>query len=144
MGLQVRVREADSARDLADATDEATDRPQTKAVYELTALVAHIMGDAEEQERSKKKRDRAEPGKTEGHIVAHIKASRTPPSPQPQSVAPNIKQWQVVMPADLLGNAASALSALPKKHSSIGRGGFSSRYGPLTLLVNDRRVPQRK
>ena len=56
MGLQVRVREADSARDLADATDEATDRPQTKAVYELTALVAHIMGDAEEQERSKKKR----------------------------------------------------------------------------------------
>ena len=75
------MREADSARDLADATDEATDRPQTKAVYELTGLVAHIMGEAEEQERSKKKRDRAEPGKTEGHIVAHIKVSQPPYPP---------------------------------------------------------------
>ena len=74
--LQVRVREADNARDLASAADEAeegTDGPHTKAVYELTALVAHIMGDAEEQERLKKKRERTEPGKAEGHIVAHIK-----------------------------------------------------------------------
>ncbi|CAL5225176.1 g7957 [Coccomyxa viridis] len=73
---EVRVREADSARDLASATDEAqegTNGPRTRAVYELTALVAHIMGDAEEQERLRKKRERAEPGKAEGHIVAHIK-----------------------------------------------------------------------
>ena len=88
--LQVRVREADNARDLAssaDETDANTDGPRTKAVYELTALVAHIMGDAEEQERLKKKRERAEPGKAEGHIVAHIKAShpRHPPPPPPQT-----------------------------------------------------------
>ena len=91
--LQVRVREADNARDLAssaDETDANTDGPRTKAVYELTALVAHIMGDAEEQERLKKKRERAEPGKAEGHIVAHIKAShpRHPPPPPPPRPTP--------------------------------------------------------
>ena len=71
------MREADNARDLASAADEVqkeTNGPHTKAVYELTALVAHIMGDAEEQEHLKKKRERAEPGRAEGHIVAHIKA----------------------------------------------------------------------
>lgn len=72
--VQVRVREADNARDLASAADETEQGPRTRAVYELTAVVAHIMGDAEEQDRLKKKRERAEPGKAEGHIIAHIKA----------------------------------------------------------------------
>ena len=77
---QVMVREADNARDLASAAEEAQDGmdgPRNRAVYELTALVAHIMGDAEEQERLKKKRERAEPGKAEGHIVAHIKVGHS-------------------------------------------------------------------
>ena len=71
------MREADNARDLAstpDETEEGLGGPRTRAAYELTAVVAHIVGDAEEQERLKKKRERAEPGKAEGHIVAHIKA----------------------------------------------------------------------
>ena len=68
--------------------------PVPRAVYELTALVAHIMGDAEEQERLKKKRERAEPGKAEGHIVAHIKAShpRHPPPPPPPPPDPTPAQ----------------------------------------------------
>ena len=68
------MREADSARDFIAAEAEALSGAETKAVYELTALVAHIMGDAEEQERPRRKRHRKEPDLAEGHIVAHIKA----------------------------------------------------------------------
>lgn len=50
------------------------DSSQTRAVYELTALVAHIVGEAEEPDRPRKRRDRGEPEQAEGHIVAHIKA----------------------------------------------------------------------
>lgn len=77
VALQVTVREADNASDLGSAQADLLDGAQTKAVYELTGLVAHIMGDPEEQERPRKKRDRGEPEKAEGHIVAHIKAGRS-------------------------------------------------------------------
>ena len=77
--MQVAVREADSASDLtASAADEAGSGAQTRAVYELTALVAHIVGAGEDQERPKKRRDRGDPEEPEGHIVAHIKAGATP------------------------------------------------------------------
>ena len=71
---QVAVREADSPQDLAESGVSAMDSSQTRAVYELTALVAHIVGEAEEPDRPRKRRDRGEPEQAEGHIVAHIKA----------------------------------------------------------------------
>ena len=48
--MQVAVREADSASDLAStsAAEEAVSGAETRAVYELTALVAHITGAGEE------------------------------------------------------------------------------------------------
>ena len=77
VAMQVTVREADNANDLESAEDDLLDGAQTKAVYELTGLVAHIMGDAEEHERPRKKRDRGEYETSEGHIVAHVKAGRS-------------------------------------------------------------------
>ena len=68
------MREADSPQDLAESGVSAMDSSQTRAVYELTALVAHIVGEAEEPDRPRKRRDRGEPEQAEGHIVAHIKA----------------------------------------------------------------------
>lgn len=89
-GVQVTVREADNAADLAtpagDMPEAATSPEQatapqqgtppdgtsgrTRAVYELAALVAHILEETGSKEKSKGKKDRNE---DEGHIVAHIK-----------------------------------------------------------------------
>ncbi len=77
--MQVAVREADSASDLAtSAAEEAVSGAETRAVYELTALVAHITGAGEEPERPKRRRERGDPDEPEGHIVAHIKAGAAP------------------------------------------------------------------
>ncbi len=84
--LQVTVREADSASDLKSAEEDELDGAQTKAVYELTGLVAHIMGDAEEHERPRKKRDRGEAEISEGHIVAHIKVGHSRSHATPHAV----------------------------------------------------------
>ena len=73
------MREADNASDLAaSAAEEAVSGAQTRAVYELTALVAHIAGAGEEPERPKRRRDRGDPDEPEGHIMAHIKAGAAP------------------------------------------------------------------
>lgn len=85
------MREADNAADLAtpaeDLPEEALHPEQataaqqgtppdgnsgrTQAVYELAALVAHILEDTGAKEKSSKgKKERNE---DEGHIVAHIK-----------------------------------------------------------------------
>ena len=61
------------------AEAESAGSTKRRAVFELTALVAHILDDTEEQERPKKKRDRGEPEKAEGHIIAHIKVKATMP-----------------------------------------------------------------
>lgn len=74
------MREADNAADLAtpedsspgDAAEPRSGR--TRAVYELTALVAHILEDKVPKEKGKGKKD---PHEDEGHIIAHIKV-RTP------------------------------------------------------------------
>ena len=75
--MQVAVREADNASDLT-TSDEAVSGAQTRAVYELTALVAHIASAGEEPEWPKKRRDWGDPDEPEGHIVAHIKAGAIP------------------------------------------------------------------
>ncbi len=93
--MQVTVREADNAADLATpaegAPEEAASPEQartpeegtqpvgtsgrTRAVYELAALVAHILEDTGAKEKSKGKKERNE---DEGHIVAHIKVGSWP------------------------------------------------------------------
>ena len=73
------MREADIATDLAtpahdssDAPDQATpESGSTRAVFELTALVAHVMEAQGVKEKSKG--GKKEPNEDEGHIVAHIK-----------------------------------------------------------------------
>ncbi|BDA40432.1 probable PAN2-PAN3 deadenylation complex catalytic subunit pan2 [Coccomyxa sp. Obi] len=105
---QVTVREADNAADLAtpaeDAPEEATPPEQatapregtppdgisgrTRAVYELAALVAHILEDTGVKEKNKGKKERVE---DEGHIVAHIKV--LPPYVQPgQGFMPDARE----------------------------------------------------
>ncbi len=93
MRAQVTVREADNAADLATPADDSPDESalpeqattaekgtppsgsgSARAVYELTALVAHVLEDRGAKEKGKGKK---EPIEDEGHIVAHIKVRPT-------------------------------------------------------------------
>lgn len=80
---QVSVREADNAKDLASAPDQqALSEPDqaTRAVYELTAVVAHIEDDSVDKDARKKpntrqaaSQSRNEAESAEGHVIAHIR-----------------------------------------------------------------------
>ncbi|CAL8467279.1 g6816 [Coccomyxa elongata] len=134
---QVTVREADNAADLAtpaeDVPEEAP-RPEqataaeqgtppdgnggrTRAVYELVALVAHILEDTRAKEKSSKgKKERNE---DEGHIVAHIKV-----------LPPYVQLGQGFMP-DAREASSPGASPLPTGFGRRPRSApASSRLGP--------------
>lgn len=69
------MREADNAADLASEGD-AADGARTgssKAVYELTGLLVHIMDEAEAPVLDGAKAKNRPPAEQEGTVVAHIR-----------------------------------------------------------------------
>ena len=70
------MREADNAADLAsegDAGDGARSGGCSRAVYELTGLLVHIMDEAEAPVEGSNKAKNRPPAEQEGTVVAHIK-----------------------------------------------------------------------